>query len=363
MKKAGIDSLLLTSDENFHYFTGGAGMTHMRSNTRPNIVVIPASGEPIAITGAAFTYVVELAGLVKDIRTYNSISGVPSNVLAKALKDCGLKNKKVSVEKGLEQRLNIPLNDYEDLTKSLPSVEFADGSDVIWAVRMIKSKEEVDLMSKACDITGRARQKTFREIKLGMSEREISRMFSRHMLEEGADRICFTHVSAGIPPNHTYLYLERTLKPGDVLYLDGGAYVQTYTCDYSRIAVAGKPTAEQERVHAGVRKANKKMIETLRPGVTCAEVFKAGAKILAEEGLGESQLEGAGRMGHGQGILLTEPPSVSPLDKTVLKPGMVLSTEPGAERAEGEFTWEDVHVITEDGSIQLTKESEEFFRI
>jgi Xaa-Pro aminopeptidase len=43
-------------------------------------------------------------------------------------------------------------------------------------------------------------------------------------------------------------------------------------------------------------------------------------------------------MGHGQGILLTEPPSISPLDNTILKPGMVINTEPGAEKAGREFT-------------------------
>jgi Xaa-Pro dipeptidase len=363
MRKCGVDSLFLTSDENFHYFTGGAGMTHSRSNTRPNIVVVPADGEAIAITGGALAYVIRQAGLVKDVRTYSSLVGVPNDLLVKALKDAGLAHKKVGVELGLEHRLNMSVRDYLDLAESLPDVQFVDASDIIWGLRMIKSEEELGLIKKACEIVRQGRQKTFREIEIGMTEREIARLFAKHMIEKGADRVSFIHVAAGVPANMTYIFLERKLRRGNVLYLDGGAYFHTYTCDYSRIAVAGRPTLRQKHAHMAVRRASKEMAEALRPGATCADIFMIGARILKEEGIVETKLEGAGRMGHGQGMLITEPPSISPLDKTVLAPGMVVSTEPGAEIANGNFVWEDIHVITEDGSEQLTTESEEFYEI
>ena len=196
-----------------------------------------------------------------------------------------------------------------------------------------------------------------------MTEREIARLFAKLMIEKGADDVSFIHVAAGVPANMTYIFLERKLKRRNVLYLDGGAYFHTYTCDYSRIAVAGQPTLKQERAHRAVRRASKEMAKALRPGVICAEVFTIGARILKEERIIKTRLEGAGRMGHGQGMLVTEPPSISPYDKTVLTPGMVVSTEPGAEIANGNFVWEDVHVITENGSEQLTTESEEFYEI
>jgi len=300
---------------------------------------------------------------LKDIRTYNSIFGVPNKLLAKALKDAGLKHARIGVELGLEQRLNMPLKDYVALAKSLPGVKFVDAADIIWSLRMVKSQEELDLMTQACEIVGKGRQKTFREVEVGMTEREIARLFSRHMLEDGADGVSFIHVSAGMPPNLTYVFLDRRLRKGGILFLDGGAYVHTYTCDYSRIAVAGRPTPKQEHVHKTVRKANKKMAEALRPGVTCADIFKIGARILKEGNLPGTMLEGAGRMGHGQGMLLTEPPSISPFDETVLVPGMVVSTEPGVEIAGGNFVLEDIHVITQDGAEQITTESERFFEI
>ena len=79
----------------------------------------------------------------------------------------------------------------------------------------------------------------------------------------------------------------------------------------------------------------------------------------ARENFGDLERSGGARMGHGQGMLLTEPPSVNPDDHTVLEPGMVISTEPGVRSGNVQFQWEDVHVITEDGHEQLTLETDE----
>jgi Xaa-Pro aminopeptidase len=63
-------------------------------------------------------------------------------------------------------------------------------------------------------------------------------------------------------------------------------------------------------------------------------------------------------MGHGQGMLITEPPSIAPDDATVLKPGMVVSTEPGVRCGDVQFLWEDVHVITDTGAEKITLETD-----
>ena len=77
-------------------------------------------------------------------------------------------------------------------------------------------------------------------------------------------------------------------------------------------------------------------------------------------GIGKLPLKG-GRMGHGQGMMITEPPSISALDDTVIEPGFTLSTEPGF--GDGLHIWEDVHLITDDGHEQLSTETEELREI
>ena len=82
-----------------------------------------------------------------------------------------------------------------------------------------------------------------------------------------------------------------------------------------------------------------------------------GAEVITGAGY---ELVPTGRMGHGQGICLTEPPSISPDDHTVLEEGMVISTEPEVAM---DMLWEDVHVITGNGSDQLTHESTVLYEI
>ena len=92
------------------------------------------------------------------------------------------------------------------------------------------------------------------------------------------------------------------------------------------------------------------MSEALAPGLTCSQLHEIGAEVIQEAGF---EITPVGRMGHGQGIQLTEPPSVSPDDHTILEEGMIISTEPEVAL---NMLWEDVHVITSNGHDQLTLE-------
>ena len=63
----------------------------------------------------------------------------------------------------------------------------------------------------------------------------------------------------------------------------------------------------------------------------------------------------AGRLGHGVGLQLTEPPSHRPGDKTKLVPNMVITIEPGLEYLPGKMlVHEENIVVTEDGPKLLT---------
>ena len=134
-----------------------------------------------------------------------------------------------------------------------------------------------------------------------------------------------------------------------------------YTVDYARMATLGRASDMQKRVHAAVLEVNARMAEALRPGVTCSELHHIGAKAVKDAGVEPDSPNRVkiGRMGHGQGILITEPPSVAPDDHTVLQPGMVISTEPGVRSGPVQVLREDVHVITDDGHEQLTLETDE----
>ena len=358
MAKQGIDLLLITNEENFQYFAGTTGSLGLHySNTRPAIFILPKNRDPIAITGQVISHSMGLNTYLKDLRGYTDILSFPHQIIVEAIGDAGPDIKRVGVELGQEQRMGMPVGTYLKLVEALPQIEFTDAADIIIYLRMVKSPEEVAYMKQAADITGRARQRLFDQIMPGMTERDVVRALRRLILEEGGDRTSFVHLISDIPACHTQAHLDRPLKKGNTLYVDAGAYVKTYTIDFPRLATLGKATDEQKRQHRVLLDVNKKMADALRPGITCSELYKIGAQAIEAAGF---EIVPVGRMGHGQGLLLTEPPSICPDDDTPMEPGMVISTEPEITMS---LLWEDVHVITEDGHEQLTLETDELREI
>ena len=351
MAAKGLDALLVTNEENFQYFTGATGSLALHySSTRPAVLVFPLVGEPIAIVGAMIVDTIHLSTYIEDARGYTDVLSFPVNMVEDAIKGLGAGVRRIGVELGMEQRMGVPVGDYLQLVGSMPEVNFEDAADIFVKLRMVKTPEEVEYMRQAAAITGRARQRLFREVVPGMTERDVVRRLRALILDEGGDRTSFVHLTADLPVSQTQFHLDRPLKRGGLLYIDAGAYVRNYTIDYARFATLGPASSEQIRGHSVLLEANKRMTEALRPGLTCAELHEIGAEVIEESGF---EVAPVGRMGHGQGIQLTEPPSVSPDDQTVLEEGMIISTEPEVGL---NLLWEDVHVITADGSDQLTLE-------
>jgi Xaa-Pro aminopeptidase len=358
MAERGLDALLVSNEENFQYFTGATGTLGLHySVTRPAALVFPLVGEPVAIIGEILNHSVRMTTYLSDVRGFTNVLTFPADMVVEAIGGLEGKVGRVGVELGQEQRMGIPVGDYMSIVDALPNVKFEDAADQIVKMRMVKTPEEAAYMRQAADITGRARQHLFDEVVPGMTERDVVRRLRQLMLEEGADRTSFIHLIANFPPCHTQHHLDRPLQKGNVLYIDAGAYVRYHTIDYARFASLGPASDEDKRAHDVLLEANARMIDALKPGVTCAELHHLAAEVVGRAGY---EIVPTGRMGHGQGLQFTEPPSICPEDHTVLEEGMVISTEPEVAL---NLLWEDVHVITADGHDQLTAETVEFREI
>jgi Xaa-Pro dipeptidase len=144
---------------------------------------------------------------------------------------------------------------------------------------------------------------------------------------------------------------DRPLAAGDVLMLDTGLVRDGYFCDFDRNFSVGRPSKEVRDAHARLIEATAAGFEAARPGVRAADLFHA-MDAIATGGQGGSD---AGRLGHGLGMQLTEPPSLIPLDDTELQPGMVLTLEPGLDLGAGRImVHEENIVITETGARWLS---------
>lgn len=358
MAEQDFDALLISGDENFQYFTGAnASLAQHTSLTRPSLCIFPREGRPIVISQGGFS--LTLGSYIEEVRAYDGIVEFPVEAAVSALRDAAPKLDRVGVELGQEQRMGLPVADYLALVDRMREVAFMDAAQLIIHLRMVKSDEELCYMRRAADITGRARQRLFDEVRPGMTERDVSRRMSQLMLEEGADASAFVILQLDKPGAGCPYHYERPIEHGEVLAIDAGAYVGMYTIDYARMATFGPATDTQKRTHAAVMEVTGKMTDALGPGLRCSELFRLGKEAILATGLDADSPAriGRGRMGHGQGLLITEPPSVCAEDHTMLEPGVVISTEPGVRIGNVQFVWEDVHVITDNGSEQITLES------
>jgi Xaa-Pro dipeptidase len=187
----------------------------------------------------------------------------------------------------------------------------------------------------------------------GVPLSQVFRRFQMLCLEEGADWVPYLAGAAG-PLGYSDVIspaTDRPLAADDVLMLDTGLVVDGYFCDFDRNFSLGPPDARVAAAHATLIEATAAAFEMARPGCRASELFAVMDGILTG-GAGGSD---AGRLGHGLGMQLTEPPSFIPADHTELSPGMVLTLEPGITVEEAQImVHEENIVITDSGAEWLS---------
>ena len=134
--------------------------------------------------------------------------------------------------------------------------------------------------------------------------------------------------------------------------LDTGAVRDGYFCDFDRNYAIGPPSDAILRTHEALWLATDEALDRLRPGMRACDVHEMLCKALTRRGA----TPGTGRFGHGLGVTLTEWPSLSAVDETPLRAGMVLTLEPGAIVTPGRImVHEENIVLRETGAELLTR--------
>lgn len=347
MAQAGLGALLLTTEPELRYFTGFL-TRFWESPSRPWFLILPASGDPVAVIpsiGAA------LMGTtwISDIRSWAAPDPDDDGVslLADALRELG---GPVGVPDGPESHLRMPLRDFERL-RHASGLDWRGDGGIVAALRAVKSEAEIAKIAQACDIAGRAFDRVGEIAAPGAPHSRVFRDFQRLLLEEGADWVPYLAGGAG-PQGYADVISpasDTPLAEGDVLMLDTGAVRDGYFCDYDRNFAIAQSTAAQRDAQARLIEATLAGEAAARAGAQACDVWKAMADIVGGG-------EGAGRLGHGLGMQLTEGLSLTAKDQTVLQPGMVITLEPGVDLAPGRImVHEENIVITEAAPRRLTR--------
>lgn len=350
MATADLDALLLTTEPEIRYVTGFL-TRFWESPSRPWFVIVPASGEPIAVIPSIGSHLMGQTW-VNDIRTWPSPHPTDDGIslLAEALSECTSDKARIGLPSGAETHLRLPLTAWADLQTRLTSCVFTDDANILRDVRMVKSEAEVAKIHHACQIANRAFARVPEIAGAGVPLDQVFRRFQSLCLDEGADWVSYLAGAAGIGGYGNVISpaTDTPLAAGDVLMLDTGCVWDGYFCDFDRNFAISHASAETQSAHSQLRDATAAGFEAAKAGNTAADLWQAMARIL------DAGPE-AGRLGHGLGMQLTEGMSLLPHDHTVLTPGMVLTLEPsvvtGPDRL---IVAEENIVLTVEGANRLS---------
>jgi len=251
------------------------------------------------------------------------------------------------------------------LAEYFPAVTRIDAYPIFAKLRMVKAKDEIRAIRKAIHITGDGLTAMMQKARQGMMEYELEAHFLFTLMKNGVRQAAFPSIIAS-GANAAVLHYganNACMKDGDLVLCDVGAQVNWYSADLTRtFPVSGVFTDRQKQLYSIVLEGQKKVIDTIKPGVAFAslnETLRAHyAKELKKIGLIKKKEDVSQFYYHGVSHLLgLETHDAARGAEGALKPGMVLTVEPGLYIAEENIgiRIEDDVLVTDDGCEVLSE--------
>ena len=239
---------------------------------------------------------------------------------------------------------------YRKIAAALEGVELIPMDGAPEKLREIKDAEEIASIRRAAAIASDALMNILPRIHAGMTEKQVQRMLEFEMLELGSEGTAFDTIAAAGPngalPHATPS--DRPIESGELLTLDFGATINGYRSDMTRTVGFGRIPDALREIYETVRIAQQMGLDALAVGKRCCDIDR-----IAREAI-DARYPGAfgHGLGHGVGLLIHEDPRLNSSCTTVLRPGHVVTVEPGIYiPGLGGVRIEDTVILTEDGVI------------
>jgi Xaa-Pro aminopeptidase len=311
LRKAKADALLVTNFKNVTYLTGFTG--------DDSYLLATLDGE-ILITDTRYTTQLaeECPGLALEVRP----PGVSMlKAVTKAVKRAGIE--RLGIE-GASATVAFQ----QSLVKALPKVEIVVTENLVERLRIVKDKDEVAATRVACEQARRAFEVVRASLTPNMTELEVAAELEYQARRFGATALSFPAIVA-VGPRAALPHARPTARPlgeGDFTLIDWGANSGLYMSDLTRIIVTGRISPKLRKIYNIVLKAQLAAIEAIRPGLNGEEIDRVARGIIKRAGFGKAFGHG---LGHGTGLEIHEAPRLAVGQKTKLRPGMIVTVEPG----------------------------------
>jgi Xaa-Pro aminopeptidase len=240
-------------------------------------------------------------------------------------------------------------------------IEVVDCQALMQGVRMVKTRDEITLLTTACAMVDAAYDELFRAMKPGMRENECVALVNRVLYELGSEHVEGVNAISGERCSpHPHVFTDRMLRPGDPAYFDILHAFNGYRTCYYRTFAVGSASRAQVDAYRRCRDYLDQALALVRPGVTTADVVSVWPEA-DDFGFPDEEAAFALQYGHGVGLSIWEKPIFSRLvsfdHPETIQEGMVFALETFWPAADG---WsaariEEQLVVTADGCEVITR--------
>jgi len=376
IKEQGSGAALLFYSRDVFYYTGTAQPSYL--------VVLPE--DYVLFVRSGFEFASNDVFIEKDkVREERRLENVFEEISSR------FKGKKIATELDV-----LPTVQFFEFQKIFSGFEFVDLSPLVLEQRKRKDTSEINRIKEACEAIHEGHKAVLSNLREGITELELSTaienahrlaghegMFfmrqpdffmSRGPIASGPNLSKFSGVvysitGVGLSPAVPAGPSRRSISKGDLVVVDIPTMVRGYHSDQTRTYILGKADIQIKDMHNSLIEIADHLIENIRPGVKCSEIFQMAVDKAEERNVSDAFLHfGGGKrshmIGHGIGLECTEPPIISKYDHSELSEDFVIALEMHMFREEvGVVKLEDMILIRHNGNELLTKSPRRLFEI
>ena len=348
MQASGLDAMISCSPENFAYLTGFVVPSQPLIRHRHAMAIVTADGRTAIFGVDMEATTIRRREPDTPNRIWAEFTDNAMAVLADLLKGLGLDSGRIGVEMDY-----LPAGDYGQLRQELPQASFFANETILARLRQIKTRDEIDLLRRLSRIADQSITDALAAVRAGDSEMEIAAHMTGNIYKLGAEHFKLMIVATGersqlpnVGPS------ERRLQPRDVCRVEIFPVIAGYQAGVCRTAVVQQPPAHAEAIWRNLVECKYLIMEMIKPGARCREIYAAFLHKLAE-----LHLPPIAFVGHGIGLHLHEDPyigstpTIGKSGDALLEAGMVLGVEPLCYQTGHGFGMQnkDMMLVTETG--------------
>jgi len=346
---AGLDGLLVSHLPNIRYlcgFTGSAGFLVVRE------------------TGSVF-----FTDVRYDTQSRAEVKGAKVMIARKAVLNAlgewvgGHQKRSKGRTLGIEAE-HLTVAERKRLAGLLPTgLRLRSAPPLVERLRMVKESDELELIKAAVRLGATLFERALEVLRPGIKEAQVAAEMEYAARRAGAEEMSFpTIIASGarsaLPHGRA---TDQAIAAGGFVVCDFGVILAGYCSDQTRTVWVGAKSEEACYAYQSVREAQQTAIAAVRPGTTVGEVDAAARKVLRKAGLGRYFTHSTG---HGVGLEIHEAPKVAAGQTEILRPGMVITIEPGVYfPGKWGVRIEDMVAVTEDGCEVLTPTGKDFLAV